>query len=100
MASGDSPNARTGWAIFFTECSPMIGERQRQLGADLVARHARQAQAARLAQRFQPGRDVDAVAEDVVAVDDDVADVDADAEHDAAGLPARCALRAIIRAGR
>src|SRR5947209_15846520 len=36
--------------------------------------------AARFGKRFEPGRDVDAVAIDVVAVDDHIADVDADAE--------------------
>ena len=35
------------------------------------------------ASAFQPRRDVDAVAEDVVALDDDVADIDADAKLDA-----------------
>jgi len=60
-----------------------IGEGQRKLVPDLIVCRAGDAQPARLAQRLQPGRDVYAVAEDVVTVDDDVADVDADAEHDA-----------------
>ena len=40
------------------------------------------AHAARLGYPFEPRRDVDAVAEDVVIVDDDVADVDTDPEFD------------------
>ena len=59
-----------------------IGERQRQLVPDLLVGGARDADAAGLAQRFEPGGNVDAVAENVVAVDDDVADIDADPEHD------------------
>ena len=59
-----------------------IGEGQRQLVPDLLVGRARDADAAGLAQRLQPGGDVDAVAENVVAVDDDVADIDADAEDD------------------
>ena len=59
-----------------------IGKGQRELVADLVVRRARDADAAGLAQRFEAGGDVDAVAENVVAVDDDVADIDADPEHD------------------
>ena len=43
---------------------------------------ARNANAARLRQRFEPGRDVDAVAVDVAVLDDDVAEIDADAEFD------------------
>jgi hypothetical protein len=45
---------------------------------------AAHADAARVGERLQAGRDVDAVAEDVAVVDDDVADVDADAERDPA----------------
>ena len=44
---------------------------------------------ARLGQAFQPRRDIDAVAIDVVALDDDVAEIDADAELDARCPPAR-----------
>ena len=43
---------------------------------------ARDAEAAGLAQRLKPRRDVHAVAKDIVAVDDDVADIDANAEDD------------------
>jgi len=49
----------------------------------LVVRRARDAQPSRLAQGFQAGGNIDAIAEDVVSVDDDVADIDADAEDDA-----------------
>ena len=37
----------------------------------------------RLSQRFEPGCDVDAVAEDVAILDDDVTDIDAHAKFDA-----------------
>ena len=60
-----------------------VGEGQRQLVAHLAAGDVRNAQASRLANRFQPRGDIHAVAEQVIAVDDDVADVDADPEHDA-----------------
>ena len=49
----------------------------------LVAHGSRNADAARLGQRFQPRRNVNAVAGDVRAIDDDVAEVDADAELEA-----------------
>ena len=52
--------------------------------------HARRdADPAGLGQRFEPGRDVDAVAKDVAVLDDDVADIDADTELDAGRRPAR-----------
>ena len=45
------------------------------------------ADAARLRQRLEPGRDVDAITVDVVALDDDVAEIDADPQgHDRAGF--------------
>ena len=53
-----------------------------QLVAHLVANAAADADAARLGQSFQPRRDVDAIAVDVVAVEDDIADVDAHTEFD------------------
>ena len=63
------------------------------LAADLPIGVIGDANAARLGDAFQPRRDVDAVAEDVVAVDDDVADIDADAELDpvSCGTSAFCA---------
>ena len=48
--------------------------------ADLVAHRARNTDATGLGEHFQAGRDVDAVAKDVVVLDDDVAEIDADAE--------------------
>jgi len=38
--------------------------------------------AAGFGQRFQPRRDIDAVAVNIVALDDDIAEIDADAQHD------------------
>jgi hypothetical protein len=46
-------------------------------------RRAAEADPARLAQGFEPGRNVDAIAEDVAILDDDVADIDAHAKLDA-----------------
>jgi hypothetical protein len=57
-----------------------IVEGQRQLVADLVARGAGEADRPGLGERFQPGGDVDPVAEQVAAVDNHIADMDADAE--------------------
>ena len=48
----------------------------------MVVGGPRDADAARLAHRLQPGGDVHAVAEDVAAIDDDIADVDANPELD------------------
>ncbi len=47
-------------------------------------RRGTEANPARLGQRFEPGCNVDAVAEDVAILDDDVADIDAHAKFDAA----------------
>ena len=52
----------------------------------MVADGAGNADAARLGQRFQPRRDIDAVAENVAALGDHVAEVDADAKPNAAVL--------------
>jgi hypothetical protein len=52
--------------------------------ADLVADDAADADPARLGQSFQPCRDIDAVAVNILLVDDDIAEIDADAEFDAA----------------
>ncbi len=52
----------------------------RQLAADLVEHLGRDADRTRPGDRLETGRDVDAVAVQIVAFDDDVADVDADAE--------------------
>ena len=46
-------------------------------------RRSAEADPARLGQRFEPGCNVDAVAEDVTILDDDVADINAHAKFDA-----------------
>src|SRR5262249_12373727 len=51
--------------------------------AHLLVRRCTEANPARLGQRFEPGGNVDAVAEDVVILDDDVAGIDAHAKFDA-----------------
>ena len=54
-----------------------------ELAADLLVSAAREADAARLGDAFQPCGDVDAVAKNVVVFDDNVADIDADTQRDA-----------------
>jgi len=51
--------------------------------AHLLMRRGAEADPARLSQRFEPGCNVDAVAEDVAILDDDVTDIDAHAKFDA-----------------
>jgi hypothetical protein len=51
--------------------------------ANLIVSARTEAEAACLGQGLQPGRDVDAIAEDIVALDNDVAEIDADAELNA-----------------
>ena len=63
----------------------------RQLAADLVIDLGRDADRARARDRFETGRDVDAVAVEIVALDDDVADIDADAELQGPGIRLRVA---------
>jgi hypothetical protein len=53
-----------------------------ELVRDLVANDPADADRARIGHHLESGRDVDAIAENVVAIDDDVADVDADPEID------------------
>ncbi len=53
----------------------------------MIVRGAREANAARLSDLFQPRRDVDAIAQNIVALDQHVAEIDADAVKDA--LPLR-----------
>jgi hypothetical protein len=54
-----------------------------QLVADLVAHRPRDADPARLGERFEARRDIDPVAKDVAVLGDDVAEVDADTKSDA-----------------
>jgi hypothetical protein len=65
---------------------PHVLEGVREPVADMVADGARDADAARRRQPFQPHRDVDALAVDVVAVGDHVAEIDPDAKPQAALL--------------
>src|SRR6516225_1627719 len=62
---------------------PHVPERVRQLVADLITNHPRDADAARLGQCFQSSREIDAVAENVVLFDDYVTQVDPNSEADA-----------------
>src|SRR5262245_54646195 len=62
----------------------LVDELDFELVADLVTHHRRTGNAAGLRQRFEPGRQVDAIAVEIVAIDDDVADIDADTEFDLA----------------
>jgi hypothetical protein len=52
--------------------------------AHLLVRRGAETDPARLGQRFKPGGNVDAVAEDVAILDDDVTEIDAHAKFDAA----------------
>ena len=77
---------------------------QVELALKLVISRAGDQNPARLAQLLQPGRHVDALAEEVLPLDHDVAKIDADAKHDPVpgrhiGLPLRCALLHADRAG-
>jgi hypothetical protein len=65
-----------------TCCWPRSSKAKSTFVAHLVAHRAADADPARLGQAFEPRRDIDAVAVNVVLVDDDVADIDADAELD------------------
>jgi hypothetical protein len=57
-----------------------IGKGDGQLGTDLVAYRARNANPAGLGERFEPGRDVNTVAKQILALDEDIANMRADAE--------------------
>ena len=57
-------------------------ETEAELVAYLIVDIARNADATRLGERFQPRRHVDAVAINIVVVTDDVADIDSHAEPD------------------
>jgi hypothetical protein len=77
--------------MFFDLLLAEIGKGDGQLGPDLVAYRARNANPAGLGERFEPGRDVDTVAKQILALDEDIADMHADAEahwltHGAGGV--------------
>jgi hypothetical protein len=90
--SGGGDNARNGhWHRFYTVRPDRlgnildglvaeIGKRYRQLVADVIAYHRRDADRAGLGERLQASGNVDPVAEQVGAVDHNVADMHADAE--------------------
>ena len=59
-----------------------IDELDAEILAHLIPDRRGNRNAARLRQRLQPCRDIDAIAQDVVALDDNVAEVDTDAEFD------------------
>jgi len=60
-------------------------ERQAQLSLQLVIGRAGNEQSARLAQLFEAGSDIDAVAQQVVALDHDIAEIDPHAKQDSPG---------------
>ena len=68
--------------MFFNSCSPRVLEHEVELVADIFAHRARHRDPAGLGDAFDPRRDIDPVAENVVALDDHVAEIDADAELD------------------
>ena len=79
MSLAVSPNTPTAREMFFTVCSPRSAKAHRKLVPDLVVRSPLKYKTPPgLAERFQPSRDIDAVAKNIVAVNDDIADVDFD----------------------
>src|SRR5262249_52883105 len=74
--------------MFLTCCSPRSSKARSRRSRTLLVRRGTKANPARLSQRFEPGCDVDAVAEYIASLDDDVADIDAHAKFDA--MPCRC----------
>src|SRR5262245_58631723 len=60
-----------------------VTEGEFDLASGILAYPRRDANATRLGQAFEPGRDVDAIAKDVAILDVDVTHVDADAQIDA-----------------
>ena len=57
-------------------------EAHRQLVADVIPYRPRNNDSAGLGQSFEAGRNIDAIAKDVIGLDNDIAEVDADAEGD------------------
>jgi len=70
--------------MFFDLLLAEIVEGDVEAVAHLLVRRGAEADPPRLGQRFEPGGNVDAVAEDVAILDDDVPDIDAHAKFDAA----------------
>src|SRR5947209_6569231 len=67
-----------------------IDELDRQLRPNLVLNSTRDANPARLSKSFQPGGDINRIAEETVALNNDVADVQSDPEpHLLTGRPIR-----------
>ena len=60
-----------------------VFEGEVELARGILLHARRDADPAGLGQRFEAGRDIDAIAKDVAVLDDDVADIDADAKLDA-----------------
>jgi hypothetical protein len=57
-----------------------VGEYDGQLGPELIAHHAGDADPAGLSEPFEPRRDIDRVAKQILALDNDVADMYSNAE--------------------
>jgi len=62
-----------------------IGEHQVEPASCVFLNAGRDADAAGLGQRFQPGGHIDAVTENVAIFDDDITHIDADTEFDSFG---------------
>src|SRR6266700_1862757 len=82
-ATGAPAGGELGAGTGLDELLAQIVEHVGQLVVNLIAHGVRYADAARLGQRLQPGRDIHPVAENVSAIDDDVAEIDANAKSDA-----------------
>lgn len=86
--------------MFLSLISPASAKVTPTLPLTLVVDHVGSQDAALRRLTFQPHRDIDAVAEDVVPLDDDVAEIDADPELDRrAGCLVALAHRALDRNG-
>ena len=84
-AGASSPSqrhARSGRSMFLSLISPASMNGDADLSAHLGMDDVGGEDAARRRLAFEPGSDIDAVAEDVVPLDDDLAEIDADAELD------------------
>ena len=88
VPSSTTRQAGTASAMFLTDCGPRKSNDERELVPHLLEHRAGNEDAARLGQRLQTRRDVDALAEEVVAFDEHVAEIDADAKIACAGRAA------------